>query len=168
MSSSESRRRLRIYLNDHRAGAAGGLSLARRCLASNEGSSLGTELEDLVADLEADARVLDDVMRRFSVASDPFKRLAAWSSERIGRLKPNGQLSGYSALSRVLELELILAGIDAKRSLWRSLGTITAPEVDGIDFEHLVDRATDQRRRLAPFHERAARTAFAGELSDIR
>jgi hypothetical protein len=167
MGTSDPRRRLRIYLNDHRAGAAGGVSLARRCLGSNEGSALGTELERLVADLEADTRVLDDILRRFSFASDPFKRLAAWASERVGRLKPNGQVSGYSPLSRLIELELLLAGIDAKRSLWRSLGTISAPELAGLDFESLVNRATDQRRRLTPFHEQASGRAFAGELSDV-
>ena len=34
----------------------------------------------------------------------------------VGRFKLNGQLRGYSPLSRLVELEILMAGIDAKRS----------------------------------------------------
>ena len=30
---------------------------------------------------------------------------AAWVAEKLGRLKTNGQLTGYSPLSRLVELE---------------------------------------------------------------
>jgi len=154
------RTRARIYLNDHRAGAAGGLLLARRCLANNRDTLLGADLERLVTELEEDASSLEEVMRRLDVPSDRVKRAAAWAGERLGRLKPNGQLTGYSPLSRLLELELLLAGIDAKRSLWRSLAVAALAELDGIDFERLIERATDQRQRVEHHHEAAARAAL--------
>jgi hypothetical protein len=152
--------RLRIYLNDHRAGASGGLSLARRCLRHNRGSALGSELERIVADLEGDAASLDELMRSLSISPDPVKRISAWTGERLGRLKLNGQLSGYSPLSRQLELEILLAGIDAKRSLWRSLASARVVAPANVDYQALAERATDQRRRLVPHHERAAQDAL--------
>lgn len=35
-------------------------------------------------------------------------------AEKLGRLKPNGQLHGYSPLSRVIELEGLYLGISGK------------------------------------------------------
>jgi hypothetical protein len=153
--------RLRVYLNDHRSGAAVGLAVARRCLGRNRGSMLGSELERIVADLQADAASLDEVMRGLAVTPDRVKRALAWAGERVGRLKLNGQLSGYSPLSRQLELEMLLAGIDAKRSLWRALASARVAAPDTVDYGTLIDRATDQRCRLVPHHERAAKDALA-------
>ena len=42
-------------------------------------------------------------------------------AEKLGRLKPNGQILGYSPLSRLVELETLALGITGKRSLWEAL-----------------------------------------------
>ena len=44
------------------------------------------------------------------------KEAVAWVGEKIGRLKLNGQLRGYSPLSRVLELEALAVGVSGS---WR-------------------------------------------------
>ena len=50
-----------------------------------------------------------------------------------GRLKPNGQLTGYSPLSRLVELEGLSLGITGKLGLWRALlGLVPGePRLDG-------------------------------------
>jgi hypothetical protein len=87
------------------------------------------------------------------------------AGELVARLKTNGVLTHYSPSSRVLELEGLLAGIDAKRSLWRSLRTAGVVDLapDAPDLEALIVRATSQRQRLQVEHERAAQIAFAAD-----
>jgi hypothetical protein len=152
---------LGIYLNDHKSGAAGGLALARRSRSNNQGSPLGDELEAIARDLEEDAGTLAAIADRLSVPDDPIKRVVARGGELVARLKTNGRLSSYSPLSRLLELEILLAGIDAKRSLWRSLDSLAMGELADFDFNQLEQRASDQRARLIPFHAQAACDAFA-------
>ena len=153
---------LRCYLNDHRAGATAGLSLARRCRSNNEGTELGDVLAVIVGEIEQDADLLDRFARQRNVRSNPVKQLGAIVGERVGRLKRNGRLRGYSPLSRVLELEALLAGIDAKHSLWCALAETVGTAPDGADFGALAERAEDQRRRLRPHHLAATRLAFTG------
>lgn len=152
----------RIYLNDHRSAAAAGLALIRRCLDSNRHTQLGHHLRDLVEAIEADARALDEVIRELGLPVNPAKRWATLLAERLGLLKLNGKLRSYSPLSRVLELEALLAGIDAKRSLWSSLRTLREehPTLAAFDFDLLAQRAADQHDELVPHHRRAAEEAF--------
>src|SRR5947209_16731509 len=99
---------LRVYLNDHRAGAGFGLSLARRCLGSNAGSPLGELLEQLVAEIAEDDQALASVADTVSAVPNPLKRISAIVAERVGRLKPNGRLrGGYTPLARLLEIEAL-------------------------------------------------------------
>ncbi len=149
-----------IYLNDHRAGAAGGLASASRCLRNNEGTALGRELRQLVEDLRTDEASLVAILRHLSIPESRAKMFAARLGEIGGRLKPNGRVRGYSPVSRLLELEMLLAGIDAKRSLWRALAAAEIDVPPQIDLGELVARASSQRERLRPHHEQAATTAL--------
>jgi hypothetical protein len=90
----------------------------------------------------------------------PAKPAGAWLLEKVSRLKLNGQLRGYSPLSRLLELEGLEMGITGKRSLWQALGRAFADDerVAGFDFAALVARADEQLaglrdRRLAAVRE---------------
>jgi hypothetical protein len=142
-----------IYLNDHLAGATGGLELAKRSRAQNEGNEYGGFLAELVREIEEDRKTLETLMDRLEVGRDRLK---------LGRLKLNGQLTGYSPLSRLLELELLSLGVEGKLSLWRSLKQ-AAPSDDRLrefDFEALIRRAQAQRRRLERHRLRAAKEAL--------
>src|SRR6478672_664976 len=99
-------RLLAIYLNDHLAGAQFGVELVRRVASSNADDPVfGPPLAKLRDEIEADRVTLEEVMDRNSIRRDPLKPAAAWAAEKLGRLKLNGQLHGYSPLSRVVELE---------------------------------------------------------------
>lgn len=157
------RRLIAIYLNDHLAGATGGLELARRALGTNRGTSFEAPLERLATEIAEDREALIDVMQRLGVARDPVKMWAGWLAEKCGRLKLNGRIAGYSPLSRVLELEILALGVEGKRALWRALIRVAAGDarLDGVDLEALVRRAERQRRLIERERLRACDIAFA-------
>jgi hypothetical protein len=155
-------RLIAIYLNDHLAGSTGGLELARRALGANRGTAFEAPLERLATEIEEDRDALLDVMTRLEVARDPVKVWAGWLAEKWGRLKLNGRITGYSPLSRVLELELLALGVEGKRGLWRTLVRVADGDarLEGVDLDELARRAERQRRLLERERLRAAELAF--------
>src|SRR5918911_1194517 len=105
---------LSVYLNDHLAGATGGRELAKRAAASNEDSEYGPFLAELEHEIAEDRASLIRIMERFDVKQDRLKTTGAYIGEMLGRLKPNAQLTGYSPLSRVVELEFLVLGVTGK------------------------------------------------------
>ncbi len=159
---TKSRELLGIYLNDHLAGSIAGHELAKRSAKSNQGTEFGPFLRELATEIEADQRSLRLVMDRLGVKPNPIKDSGAWVAEKIGRLKLNGSLTGYSELSRVVELEGLAVGITGKTALWRSLKTTFAEEgsLDGVDLDELMTRAEKQRAGVEEHRLKAAAMAF--------
>jgi hypothetical protein len=156
---------LEIYLNDHLAAATGGRDLARRAAASNRGSEYGPFLERLAGDINEDRESLLAIMRALNVKVDRLKVLAGWGAEKVGRLKLNGRLLGYSPLSRLVELETLALGVHGKLALWRSLQQLepTLPGMaDGLLAE-LVDRAQSQLEELELHRLRACAQALTSD-----
>jgi hypothetical protein len=155
-------RRLDIYLNDHLAGATLGVELSRRALGSNQGTALGDFLERLHREIVEDKGVLETIMARLDVDRSPVKPVGAWVLERVGRLKLNGQIRGYSPLSRLIELEGLEAGVTGKRSLWQVLATVFPEDerLRDVDFATLIERADHQLSRISDHRRAAAREAL--------
>ena len=122
------RKLLGIYLNDHLAGSTVGLELARRARDSNKGNEYGDVLERVAKEIEEDREALQRLMKDLGVRRDHPKVAVAWVGEKFGRLKPNGQLIGYSPLSRLVELEGSRLGITGKLSLWEALAEVADEE----------------------------------------
>jgi hypothetical protein len=155
---------LRIYFNDHRAGAAAATARLRRMIDVNEGTPLGDTLVWVLHEIEEDIEVLESAMHHLDVTSNPLKNLVAKAGERLGRLKANGRLRRYSPLSRVLELEGLMAAIDMKRRIWESLQiAVGGDRLGDIDLGRYLRRADVQRERLRSHHEEAVAAAF-GQL----
>lgn len=154
--------RLSIYLNDHLAGATVGANLARRVARSNEGTGYGPKLDEIANEIEQDRAALVDVMERLSVGPDHVKTALAWGAERAGRFKLNGQLRGYSPLSRLEEIEALSLGVEGKLALWQALRRThgSDPRLAGVDLDALVERARSQRRRLENQRAHAADEAL--------
>jgi hypothetical protein len=154
---------LSTYLQDHRAGAEAGSDLARRLHEENKGTQYEGFCAHVAAQIEEDVVALEQIMDRFDVARPALKTAMAKVGERIGRLKPNDQLTGYSPLSRVLEFEGLRAGVQGKLSMWDALLEI-APFDDRLDADELAQlilRAEAQLNGLRVHHRLAAREAFA-------
>ena len=81
----------------------------RRAARENQGSELGAFLTGRPADeIEDDRDALLAIMGELGVKPDRLKVAAGWTGEKLGRLKPNAQLRGYSPLSPLVELEGLL------------------------------------------------------------
>jgi hypothetical protein len=139
-----------------------GVELARRSLAANEGSELGAFLRALLVEIVEDRATLIQLMERLSVPRSNGKIAAAWMAERLGRLKLNGQFTGYSPLSPLVELEGLAVGIEGKRSLWLALTQIREGDqrLLDLDLQALAERAQMQRERLEPHRLAAAAEAL--------
>ncbi|MBA2274939.1 MAG: hypothetical protein H0W21_13740 [Actinobacteria bacterium] len=152
---------LRIYLNDHLAGATLGVELAKRSQRSNKGTPLGDFLAEFAAEASTDKAHLEELMEVVGAGKNMMKSRAAWVAEKVGRLKGNGQLTGYSDLSRLIELEGLMIGVTGKIGLWRSLvEAFPPPQPPPADFQALLQRAEDQLGELQRRHKEAAAEAF--------
>jgi hypothetical protein len=149
---------LGIYLDDHWAGAGAGTSLANRLATENEGTQWYADLRRIADEIEQDQRALRRVREACAGGGFSVKRLMAQGAERVGRLKTNGSLIGYSPLSRVLELEALISGVKAKRLLWQSLRHTDAAA--HVDLDQMESRTKAQLETLVAIHEQAATIAF--------
>jgi hypothetical protein len=151
---------LEIYLNDHLAGSAGGVALARRIAQSHKGSS---ELQTLAADVADDREALVSVVRRLGLRRTRYKEPVAVLAERVGRLKLNGSVLSRSPMSDVVEFEALALGVTGKRACWRTLRRLADenPGLDPAELDGLIARADDQLELVERLRADAARTAFA-------
>jgi hypothetical protein len=152
---------LAIYLNDHLAGATAGMELARRAASSNRDTRYGPFLTELARDIEDDRQSLVALMTDLGVRVDRVKVIGAWAAEKVGRLKFNGRLRGYSPLSRVIELEGLALGVRGKLALWEALSELELHRPGfAADLETLCRRAENQLEGLEVHRRQAVADAF--------
>ena len=152
---------LATYLNDHVLGATLGTELVRRAARENQGSELGEFLTGLAQEIDDDRGTLLALMRELGVRPDRLKVAAGWTGEKLGRLKPNAQLRGYSPLSPLVELEGLLIGIQGKLAMWRALAEVAdAVGLDRPRLEELAARAEAQQADAERHRLDAARRAL--------
>ena len=150
---------LATYLNDHLAGSTAGLELVKRAASENEGTPLGDFLSALTDEIADDRAALEDVMDSLGVGTDHKKIAAAWVGEKVGRLKPNAQLRGYSPLSPLVELEALSLGIEGKRLLWVALQGVAGEH--GLAPERFADLAARARTSARASSTTASRSPSA-------
>lgn len=156
-------RLLATYLNDHLAGATAAAEVVSRALASNRGDErFRAPLAELRQEIWQDRQSLLEIMEELDVRVDKAKQLFAWAAEKVGRLKLNGRLCGYSPLSRVVELEFLALGVTGKLALWRTLIALSPahPTLDVKRLEGLIARASRQLERIEAYREEAVAKAF--------
>jgi hypothetical protein len=156
------KKRLGIYLNDHLGGSTTGIELVRRACSKNQGSDYGRFLSELTKEIEEDREALLEIMDRLGIHRDPTKVAGGWVLEKMGRLKLNGQLRGYSPLSRLVELEGLALGVTGKLAGWKALRLVAdnEPLLDAAALERLIERAERQQRGVEEHRLVAAREAF--------
>jgi hypothetical protein len=119
-------------------------------------------MDRLVEEIAEDRQTLHEFMDIIDTGPDRIKVAGGWIIEKLGRLKLNGQLIGYSPLSRLVELESLSLGVEAKRMMWVAL-LETQPERFGDGrLRELIARAERQHAGVEEHRRRAARETFAG------
>src|SRR5829696_3793893 len=148
---------LEIYLADHLAASAAGLALVRRAAKSNTGTRTGDTLRRLTVEIDEDRHTLRRLVTDLGFTGSKPKEAVAWAAEKVGRLKRNGQLRGYSPLSRVLELEALSVGIAGKLALWETLERVPDPgrRLRAFELHHLIERALRQREEVEQLRREA-------------
>ena len=152
---------LATYLNDHVLGATLGTELVRRAARENQGSGLGEFLTGLAQEIDDDRDTLLALMAELGIKPDRLKVAAGWTGEKLGRLKPNAQLRGYSPLSPLVELEGLLIGIQGKLAMWRVLAEVAQDVgLDRARLEALAARAERQQADVERHRLDAGRRAL--------
>ncbi|MFD3806906.1 transaldolase [Streptomyces sp. NPDC058611] len=149
---------LATYLNDHYAGATGGLELFRRAAAAQTSGESSTALADLARQVEEDRDALAQLMTDLGVPTSRSKAAMGWIAEKAGRLKPNGHLLSRSPLSDVLEAEAMLLGVQGKAACWRTLRALaeTDERLAAEQLDTLIERAGRQIEALEKLRASAA------------
>jgi hypothetical protein len=153
---------LPIYLNDHLLGATTAVELVRRIAKQYKDKELGALATRLAGELHDDRETLLECMRTLDASTDQAKVAIGWISEKVGRLKLNGELREQSPLSPLVELEGLSIAIEGHRLLWATL-LDTEPVAERLGRERLqelIDRAERQRDELEPHRREAARRAL--------
>jgi hypothetical protein len=147
-----------IYLNDHLAGATGGLELVRRTAGATKGTALGRAVAVLAGEIADDRKSLLDLMRALDVPVRAYKVAIGWFGEKAGRLKLNGRVLSRSPLSTLVELELLRIGVEGKTHGWQVLRLLADVDdrLDAAQLDELIARARRQADRLTSLHADAA------------
>jgi hypothetical protein len=154
---------LGIYLNDHLAGATGGLELARRAAGSAAGTEAAGPLQRFAAEVAEDRAALLEMMAALGVPVRSYKVYAAWIGEKAGRLKLNGHLLSRSPLSTLEELEMLRLGVEGKAAGWRTLRALAERDsrLDADQLDQLISRARLQAAMLEELRLHAAEHVIA-------
>jgi hypothetical protein len=152
---------LATYLNDHLAASVVALEILQHL--ETEASDLIPNLGELRVDIESDRDQLKALMARVGIAESRVRKVTSWIVEQVTEAKFEADDESKGSLRRLERLEALAIGIDGKSALWRALNAAAeiAPELRGVDYEHLIQRAQDQRSRVERFRLQAGRLALA-------
>lgn len=156
-----SNRYLAIYLNDHLAGATGGLALARRAIADAPTPEYAAVLDRLANEIQEDRQALVDFMSLLGARPSRIKPMLGIVTERLGRLKLNGHVLRPSRLTPFVELEALSLGVEGKLELWRALRDVVDVDELVTRLDELIDRGEAQRAELERLRHRLVPWVFA-------
>lgn len=156
---------LATYLNDHLAGATSALEFLTHLEEAHAGTLMGDFLTHLHADIGADHQELRHLIDRLHIAESVPRKMGAWLGEKAAQLKLQIDDKASGSFRLFEGLEALVVGIEGKRGLWRALAVASenVPELQGVDYARLAQRALEQRdgvdeRRLAAAKEALAAT----------
>jgi hypothetical protein len=150
------------YLNDHMAGAVAALELLGHLESAYAGTHVAVVVAALRGDIEADRQELAALMHRLDVSESAPRKAAAWLAEHVAELKLRMDDRGGGALRLLEGTEAVALGIEGKLALWNALAAaaVTSPELQGIDYVTLAQRAVEQRNRIESLRLEGARGAL--------
>ena len=156
---------LRTYLNDHLAGSVAALELLDHLADIHSDPDRTRFFTRLRSEVAEDQNVLQQLLVKVGGKESTARKAAAWLTEKIGRVKLRLDDLGDGQL-RVLEaIETLGLGIQGKLALWRALAAVVdrVPQLQGVDFARLEQRALQQHERVETQRLQAARVALTAE-----
>lgn len=147
-------RLLAIYLRDHHALLVVLGELARRIGTSTQPGEQHTFVHDLAGVADEDRACLDAFLGRLDSTPSRARHAAAWTAEKIARLKLNGRLVRPSPLSKVTELEGCRLLLESNRELWTALAHLAFGPPGATERARRAERllGTAERLRLETLH----------------
>lgn len=155
---------LKVYLNDHLAGATAACDLIEQARDHNRGAPLAEFLDALLKDVLADRDVLERLMETLGVELSTVKQASTWLMEKVSRIKFMTSERSHRELRNLLELEALKLGVQGKHALWLGLEQVTDLDdrLAKFNFSELADRAEHQVLGIEQRRLQAAREAFGG------
>ncbi|TLP98002.1 NAD-dependent epimerase/dehydratase family protein [Nesterenkonia salmonea] len=152
---------LRSYMADHLAGATAGLKRIQAMEGAFDDTAVYPQLSQVADAIESEHQWLSELIQAQGFPRPVIAAPALWLGERLSRAKPYARPLKRSPAALVLETELMMAAVTAKRQGWEVLSDY-ADEL-GIEasvFDRLVEAADDQRKDLGEVHTYARQRAF--------
>lgn len=158
-----SKEELPIYLNDHLAGSVGALELLDRLIETYKGKPLEQFFNDLRNEIDADQDTLKDLIKKLGKEESAVRKAGAWVAEKLSRAKIRLSHSEGGQMGLFHALEGLVLGITGKRGLWTALAAAanTVPQLRGLDYGRLIERAADQCDRVEAKRLEVARDLFS-------
>ena len=153
---------MQTYLNHHIAGTVAALEALEHLGTLQRGTPLERTFVELQAEVAADRRMLEELMTRLKITESGAGKATAWLGEKMARLRLQLDERKSRALHLLEALEALSLGLEGKRLLWISLAAaaLENPALAGLDYQLMVGRAEEQRRRVEKLRVDAARNAL--------
>jgi len=150
-----------IYLNDHLAIMSAESELIQRTARANPSTPLSECLWEIFTELRQQKDAVTAAIDRRGGQVSLIKQNAAWLLEKLGRLKFNGTVASYADLSRVVEIEAMIAAGEARLTMWKVLLESTS-EIGYTRslYEAFHDNTKQGLKALRHHHGEAASIAF--------
>jgi hypothetical protein len=138
--------RLATYLQDHYAGSSAGIELFKRAASQQTDPVVRTALAKMTQEVEEERTALERYLAAVGAKPDQLKNAGAWFAEKLGRLKPNGELIRRSPLSDVVELESLRIAVEGKAAGFRTLRELAndEPHFDAAELDSLLTQVAQQ------------------------
>jgi len=133
-------RLLAIYLRDHHALLVALGELARRTRTLTRPGERQTFAADLRRAADDDRACVEAFLGRLDSTPSRARHAAAWTAEKIGRLKLNGRLVRPSPLSELTELEGCRLLLEGNRALWSALAHLAFGPADAAERARRAER----------------------------
>ena len=145
---------LALYLRDHHALLVALGELAGRMGGSSRPDDVREFAGGLGDAAAGDRAAVEELLGRLDSEPSPVRHAAAWSFEKIGRLKLNGRIVRPSPLAPVTELEGCKILLESNRALWSGLAHLAIGPADSADRARRAERLLEaaEQLRVDAFH----------------
>ena len=153
---------LSTYLNDHLAGSAAALELLDHLAELHPDPDRKRFFIGLRAEVAEDQSVLQQLLGTMGGKESTVRKAAAWLAEKVGQVKLRLDDLGDGQLRVFEAIEMLGLGIQGKLALWQALAAVAdqVPQLQGVDFARLEQRAIQQHQRVETERLQTARVAL--------